>query len=246
MNKHILAVGTLAMALTSVSADAASSRENRGVIGGAVVGAVAGGPIGLIAGAALGGHYAGRSERLHSARVETDRLTADLDRINAELSASTIALEQVEQALAQRNARLIDQNARIDSLVEDQILLSALKVRVRFATGDADLSEDDHETLALLGRYLQRHPELRVQLDGHADSRGPAKDNQMLSEARVQAVSNVLEGSNIDETRMDRTAHGERHAVAGADDHDTLAAERRVDVKIVPAPSAGAGAAKLD
>lgn len=229
----------LTFSLLSTGAQAATPRENTGVIGGAIVGAAAGGPVGLIAGAVLGGHYAGRSERIRRGDAQADALSAQLDSLNARLAASSLALSQVETSLASRNARVAEQEARIASLAEDQILLSALELRVRFATGDTTVSEDDHETLAILGRYLERHPEVRVRLEGHADGRGPAPDNLALSQARAQAVGDVLESARAAQQQIDLAAHGERHAVATADDHDQLATERRVDVRLVPAAEEG-------
>lgn len=140
----------LALGLCAVGAQAATPRENTGVVGGAIAGAVAGGPVGLIAGAVIGGHYAGRSERIRSGERQADALNAQLDDLNARLAASTLALTQVEDTLRARNARVAEQEARISSLAEDQLLLSALELRVRFATGDSTVSEDDYETLAIL------------------------------------------------------------------------------------------------
>ncbi|MEO1574496.1 MAG: OmpA family protein, partial [Pseudomonadota bacterium] len=190
---------SLSLGLATTGANAATPRENTGVVGGAIAGAVAGGPVGLIAGAVIGGHYAGRSERLRSGERQAEALSAQLDELNAQLTASTLVLAQVETSLRERNARVAEQDARIASLAEDQLLLSALELRVRFATGDTTVSEDDHETLAILGRYLERHPEVRVRLEGHADGRGPAPDNLVLSRERAEAVGEVLEGARAGE-----------------------------------------------
>lgn len=242
----IALTAALTFSLAATSAGAATPRENTGVVGGAIAGAVAGGPIGLIAGAVIGGHYAGRSERLRSGERQAEELNAQLDDLNAQLTSSTLALTQVEATLRERNARVAEQEARIASLAEDQLLLSALELRVRFATGDSTVSEDDHETLAILGRYLERHPEVRVRLEGHADGRGPASDNLVLSRARAEAVGAVLEGARTAEQQIDLAAHGERHAVASPNDHDALATERRVDVHLVPVSEADSRAASID
>ncbi|MEM6639732.1 MAG: OmpA family protein [Pseudomonadota bacterium] len=229
----VAGVSTLVLTFGSVTAGAASPRENRGVLGGAVVGAIAGGPVGLIAGAALGGHYANRSERIEDGNAMAIALNEQLDDINARLAASTLALQQVETTLSERNARVDEQSQRIEALTEDQMLLSALALRVRFATGDATLSEDDHEILAILGHYLERHPEIRVQLDGHADGRGPAPDNLSLSRTRAEAVGEALVKSRAHASQIDVTAHGEKAATARADDPDQLATERRVEIRLV-------------
>ncbi|MFK7886514.1 MAG: OmpA family protein [Gammaproteobacteria bacterium] len=217
----------------SMNAAAATPRENTGVFGGALVGAAAGGPVGLIVGAAIGGHYANRSERLVQGADDLAQLNHEFDLASAELERSLSELEQVENTLLERARVLADQNQRIDQLVEDQMLLSALRLRVRFATDDATITEDDHETLAILARYLAQHPETRVQLDGHADARGTFRYNDKLSVARAQAVGEALIQRDVAEQQVEIRGFGEREAAANAQHPDQLAAERRVEVELI-------------
>ncbi len=238
---------TAAMATTlGATAHAATPRENAGVLGGAIVGAAAGGPVGAVAGMIGGALYAHRGERARAGEQLAAQMTEELEAANARLAASTLALEQVEQTLAQRNARVAEQSARIEALAEDQVLLNALQLRVRFATGQADISEDDRETLAIFGRYLERHPELGVRLNGHADSRGSDSLNLALSRDRANAGGAVLSVTSASDARIEVLAHGEREALASPNDHEAMAEERRVDVALVPATDDSARSAAIE
>lgn len=241
--RSVAAAITLGLMISASSASADTKREHAGVIGGAVIGAAAGGPVGMFVGAAVGGHFAHRGQRIVDGQMQIADLDTQLHDINSRLSASTLELEQVEGMLAARNARIAEQTARIEALAEDQILLSALELRVRFATGDTEVSEEDHETLAILGRYLERHPEARVRLDGHADARGPAEDNETLSLARALAVGEAIA---VSERQIDIRAMGEKEAVAPSEDIDGLARERRVDVRLVGPEAADPRSASVD
>lgn len=218
---------------SSVSAAADSSREPVGVIGGAIVGAVAGGPIGGLMGAVIGGHYANQSDRLADGQVELAEVMREFEQTEAQLARSVSELERVENALLERSRTLAVQDQRIDQLVEDQMLLSALRLRVRFATDDASITQEDDETLAVLARYLARHPEVRVRLDGHADARGSLAHNDKLSVKRAQAVGAALTGRNVPDEQIDIRGFGERKAAAAITDPDRLAAERRVEVELI-------------
>lgn len=232
--KTFLSIAVSAVLLgSSAAASAATPRENTGVIGGALVGAAAGGPVGLIVGAALGGHYGNRSERIAQGELELDQLNHEFDVASAQLERSLDELERVESTLLERSRTLAVQDQRIDQLVEDQMLLSALRLRVRFATDDATITEDDHETLAILARYLSQHPEIRVQLDGHADARGSDAHNDRLSMARARAVGAALTARDVAEQQVDVRGFGESQAQADAASPDALAAERRVEVELI-------------
>jgi outer membrane protein OmpA-like peptidoglycan-associated protein len=218
---------------SSASAAAESAREPVGVIGGAIVGAAAGGPIGVLVGAAVGGHYANQADRLADGERELADVTREFENVEAQLAQSVNELERVENALLERSRTLAVQDQRIDQLVEDQMLLSALRLRVRFATDDASITEDDRETLAILARYLAQHPEVRVRLDGHADARGSLAHNDKLSVERARAVAAALAGHEVADEQIDIRGFGEREAAADIADPDRLAAERRVEVELI-------------
>ncbi len=63
---------------------------------------------------------------------------------------------------------------------------------VQFETGKAVLSDSAKVVLDIVGRVLVKWPELKIEIGGHTDSRGSAKMNQKLSEARVKAVLDYL------------------------------------------------------
>lgn len=63
---------------------------------------------------------------------------------------------------------------------------------VRFETGKAELIDSSKVSLDIVGKVLVKWPELQIEIGGHTDSRGSAKRNQLLSEARVKSVLDYL------------------------------------------------------
>jgi len=63
---------------------------------------------------------------------------------------------------------------------------------VNFATGSADLLPESEETLHAVGKALEKYPKLRVEVQGHSDTRGAAASNLRLSEARAASVRRWL------------------------------------------------------
>ena len=63
---------------------------------------------------------------------------------------------------------------------------------VLFETGKAVLADSSRGSLDVVGKVLVKWPELKIEIGGHTDSRGSARLNQKLSEARVQSVLDYL------------------------------------------------------
>src|SRR5262245_38575125 len=164
----------LALATSSVQARETTKEGHIGVGGGMVVGALAGGPIGMVVGAGLGAWI---GEKFHDGRalpgVEAERDVAlqSLEDARIELvsTRSSLARTQshardLEDALGERDAELATlEDARAPELGR------GLEIDVLFRTGDSTLPADIEQRLSALAAIIATSPDLRVQLDGHAD-----------------------------------------------------------------------------
>ena len=95
---------------------------------------------------------------------------------------------------------------------------------VLFASGEWRLQDDALAELDELARFLARHPQRHVAIEGHADPVGRAEDNQALSWRRVESVRAHLVGRGIDAARIAVSAQGADLPVA---DNASLAGRRQ-------------------
>ncbi len=115
---------------------------------------------------------------------------------------------------------------------EDQGSQVVLTSDLLFAFGSAELSP---AATAALGEIAARIPDgVAVSVDGHTDSRGGDDVNVPLSQARAQAVADVLAGSRPDLV-LTVTGHGSSTPVAenetdGVDNPAGRALNRRVEL----------------
>ena len=79
---------------------------------------------------------------------------------------------------------------------------------------------------------LKRHPDVKVDIAGFADSRGPESYNMKLSERRAEAVRDYLEQAGVDEARLSARGYGESHAGASDLSANGLAESRRVELRV--------------
>ncbi len=113
---------------------------------------------------------------------------------------------------------------------ECQALLSELMGRgtILFDTGSARIDRQSVGILDHLIYVLQRCPSTVVEIGGHTDTVGDEATNQRLSEARAQAVANVLAEAGIARERLAAIGYGATRPVAANDTEAGRAQNRRI------------------
>jgi outer membrane protein OmpA-like peptidoglycan-associated protein len=209
-----------------LAADKASKQETIGVGMGATVGALAGGPIGFLVGAAIGAKL---GDEFHRKDVEVKTL-------DSSLKSSRSRVSELEQNVESLNAgidRLNSDLQRMHAAARPE-LLSLLKAGIEmdllFRTGEYVLPDSTRVTLGELAASLAAMPDVRLQLDGYADTRGDSAYNQNLSVQRAEFVRQVLQENGVPDERIELTAHGESRAVD--ETADSYALERRVSLTL--------------
>jgi peptidoglycan-associated lipoprotein len=110
--------------------------------------------------------------------------------------------------------------------------------RVFFGFDRSDLSPDARATLDRQAQWLQEYPDVRVQIEGHADERGTRNYNLALGDRRATAVRNYLVALGVDADRITTISYGEERPVALGSNEDAWAQNRRaVTVVTAGAPS---------
>lgn len=104
--------------------------------------------------------------------------------------------------------------------------------RVFFGYDRVDLVPEARQTLDLQAEWLNRHPNVSITIEGHADERGTREYNLALGDRRANAVRSHLVSRGVDGNRLQTISYGkERPAVFGADDQ-SWAQNRRAVTKV--------------
>jgi OOP family OmpA-OmpF porin len=100
---------------------------------------------------------------------------------------------------------------------------------------DFDKSEVKSESLPLLdhiAKIMNDNPKMKVQIEGHTDSKGSVEYNQGLSERRANAIkSSLVKRTMVDAGRLNAVGFGESKPIATNDTDAGRAKNRRVDLK---------------
>lgn len=101
---------------------------------------------------------------------------------------------------------------------------------VNFETDSAKLTDESLAILDGVSATLSANPQIRVMVSGHTDSDGDDAYNKDLSQRRAQSVVDYLVSQGVDRNNMIAKGYGEEQPIAGNDDADGKAVNRRVEL----------------
>lgn len=105
--------------------------------------------------------------------------------------------------------------------------------QVSFVTGSAELKLAAQEQLLLVHDELARHPQIRVAVMAHTDDQGTADNNQILSDARADAVVEHLVSLGTAKTRLLAEGYGESLPLVQNMTADDRARNRRIELRVL-------------
>ena len=105
---------------------------------------------------------------------------------------------------------------------------------ITFQTAHADIQPQFRRTLDQVADTLAQYDQTYVDVYGHTDSVGGDAYNQQLSEQRATSVADYLSGHGVVAARIGTRGYGKTMPIASNDTDAGRAANRRVEIKIVP------------
>ena len=102
-----------------------------------------------------------------------------------------------------------------------------------FELGKAKINPDSYGELDLVVGMMNNNKTMVIQLEGHTDYQGDAKQNLKLSEQRVEAVKDYLVSKRIHKNRIKTKAFGGTMPISNDDTPQGHSLNRRVEVRIL-------------
>ena len=190
-------------------------------------------------------------------RAAAERARADLERAKSEADAArAAALAQADEAkrLADRNAadaeaaRLARQQAEKDRDAAREQLRQQLNViletretargliinlsDVLFDFNKSTLRPGAREKLSRIAGILSAHPDLQIEIEGHADAIGSEEYNQRLSERRAESVRVYFNQQGVTKPIVAAVGFGESKPVATNGTAEGRQQNRRVEIVV--------------
>jgi outer membrane protein OmpA-like peptidoglycan-associated protein len=103
---------------------------------------------------------------------------------------------------------------------------------IYFRTGSAELDSASEPLLDTGADIAKRCPSVGFDVEGHTDSVGGNRSNQVLSEKRAQAVVDYLARKGVSASRIHAAGYGETRPVASNASEAGRAKNRRIEFKV--------------
>ncbi len=102
-----------------------------------------------------------------------------------------------------------------------------------FQIGKAKVGPESYEELNIIVNMMRENKSMVIQLEGHTDFQGDAKDNLRLSKERVEAVKDYLISKKIHKARIKTKAFGGSNPLSHDNTPEAHRLNRRVELRII-------------
>jgi outer membrane protein OmpA-like peptidoglycan-associated protein len=100
---------------------------------------------------------------------------------------------------------------------------------VNFDTGKATIRPDSFARLDSVVEYMSRKKSVRIEISGHTDNVGNAKNNKALSQKRADACRDYVVKKGIDGSRVQAVGYGDERPAAPNDTEEGRQKNRRIE-----------------
>ena len=137
------------------------------------------------------------SNNSHNFTIVTPRDQNEIDGLNGQINNLRNDLNSKDSELAAKDKQIKDlQNALNECQKAPKYVKPAtatnLQPTVLFTVGKSKVERSQMPNIEMIAQYMKNHPNAKVEIKGYASPEGSKELNQKLSEARANAVKNIL------------------------------------------------------
>jgi len=143
-------------------------------------------------------------------RWSEDRHLAETNRALAEVLREAVALPEAEATLEGRGL--------------------VVTLRALFRDGETTLNPERLPAVLAIASLAQRHPDLKLRIEGHTDPRKDAAAALQLTEERARSAAAALVAAGVEDARISAVGRGADQPVAKNESRDGRVRNRRIEV----------------
>ena len=188
--------------------------------------------------------------RIAKLMLDMQSASKDKSKLQANLQEMTAALAELEKRRAATEARINEFKAllaRFKSLIDagklkvrivEGRMVVVLATDILFGSGSASLSKEGKEAIAEVGRLLADIPDRKFQVEGHSDnvpiSTAQYPSNWELASSRAINVLKAMIDAGMPKERISAASFADSRPSLPNDTKEGKAANRRIEISIVP------------
>lgn len=99
---------------------------------------------------------------------------------------------------------------------------------IHFEYSSSEISDDAREELKRNAKVMIADPSLRVEIEGHCDSRGTKEFNLALGQSRAKTIATILISHGVPTSQISTISYGEEIPLDPSESEEAYAKNRRV------------------
>jgi chemotaxis protein MotB len=188
--------------------------------------------------------------RIAKLMLDMQAASKDKNKLQSNLQEMTAALAELEKRRAATEARINEFKAllaRFKSLIDagklkvrivEGRMVVVLATDILFGSGSASLSKDGKAAIGEVARLLADIPDRKFQVEGHTDnvpiSTAQYPSNWELASSRAINVIKAMIDAGMPKDRISASSFGDSRPAQANDSNEGKAANRRIEISIVP------------
>lgn len=139
----------------------------------------------------------GNSNGKHNFAIEQLRDQAEIDGLNAKINSLRSDVDAAKASAAAKDAKIAELQKALNDcqnkpapVVETKA--ANLQPSVVFAQGKSTVEKSQLPNIEMIAKYMKNNKDSKVKVSGYASPEGSKEVNQKISEARANAVKNIL------------------------------------------------------
>jgi peptidoglycan-associated lipoprotein len=138
--------------------------------------------------------------------------------------------QQLQATTAAAEPSAGDRQAAIDL---SNAIADLKDTRVFFAFNEDTLTDEARRKLGTIGDILEKHPNLKIRIEGNCDERGTEEYNLALGQRRADTARKYLLNLGVRDGQVATVSYGEEHPVVDGHTEQAWQQNRRDDVVAV-------------
>lgn len=200
---------------------------------GLVAGSLIAGPFGAIIGGSMGvltGHQQSQSETITEQQHFIAELEQDLNSVHSQLLQSKNRITQLESSEQQLQNQA--KSAQINYSTDTQQFITSYQFDIYFLTNSNAIQTHAQQGLFKLAELLKNNPNIQANIEAHSDWRGSEDINFQLARQRLNAITNTLTLTGVNNAQLLATNYGENANKNSGSWGEELFYDRRVTITL--------------
>ena len=126
------------------------------------------------------------------------------------------------------------ENTGVSVTRDGENIILNMPSNITFEVNKSEVKPNFAEVLYSVSLVLKEYKSTMIEVAGHTDSSGSESYNQMLSQQRASAVTNVLVRDGVEPVRIDTVGYGESRPIASNATPAGRQQNRRVELTLLP------------